>query len=93
MTKLYVNSVQDNVVLTLTSATRGFSKENHYQGLGLETPKQKRFFRKSCVSSVYIKTKTLLSCAYNTYTTKHSNCIQNFEVKLFLKDYFSLFNN
>ena len=93
MTKLYVNWVQDNIVLTLTNAIRGFSKGNHYQVLGLETLKQKRFFRKLCVSSVYVKTKTLLSWAYNTYTTKHSNCIQNFEVKLFLKDYFSLFGN
>ena len=58
MTKLSVNSVQDNVVFTLTSATRGISKENHYQGLGLETLKQRSFFRKSCVSPKYIKTRT-----------------------------------
>ena len=79
-----LESVQYNAALAITGAIRGSSREKLYQELGLESLKQRRWYRKLCCFYKILKTQSphyLFSFIPNlsrSYSTRNANNIPQF---------------
>ena len=97
-----LQSIQYTAAIAIIGAIRGTSSEKHFQELGLESSKSKRWLRKLCLfykffhknSSSYLF--QLIPLNSNVYTTRssQSNKIANFKTRHnFFKDSFFSFSN
>ena len=82
-----LESVQYIAGLALTGVIRGTSTEKFNQELGLETLQQRRWYRKLCTFYKIVKGKSseylynIIPSLTNTYRTRHSHNIPQFNVK------------
>ena len=79
------------LLLAITSAVRGSSREKLYQELGFESLQQRRWYRKLCLFFKIIKNQSpkylfeLIPTVRQAYMTRHKNSVPLFNVK---HDYF-----
>ena len=68
-----MESIQYNAALAITGAIRGSSREKRYQELGLESLRQRRWYRKLCYFFKLTKSKSP-KYLYNVIPTVKSTC-------------------
>ena len=90
------NPNQYKAALAMTVAIKGSSNEKHYQELGIEHLRSRRWFRKRCLFYKIIKSKSppylfnLIPSSSRLHTTRNLDNITLFKVRHnFFKNYFT----
>ena len=92
-----LDSIQYNTALGITGATRGTSKEELYDNLGLETLEKRRWYRNLCCFFKIFTYKcpkylfNIIPTSVSTYNTRNTKNIPLFKVKhnLFQNSFFA----